>query len=660
MRSLYRRLAFSSIQRHKNVFLPFIGTIVFLMTLNAICLSIMMDRTLASESGMETMVTIMGMAVGILSIFSVIMLSSVYSFIQKQKNKESGLYLILGLEKKHLRLILFWEMVYVMIFSIVPGSVFSLILYKLSLGLFVRMTNLSIDIFAAGFFSNVFPIFYISAIFVGVLLLVLFLQFFSMRKYSPIGLIQESKAGEKTNRFAPLIGLVGVVCLIAGYAISILTKQPLEALSHFFLAALLVIIGTYCSFSVLVALVLQGMKNKKSMYYKKENFFAISGLLYRVKNNSRSLANIAILSTALTIVLTSGISLYSGANDLLNRLFPVRYSVEVYDTPSHKETLTYYQNLLGDYVKEKNLQGEVKATVSWSVPFLYEKEKLHPLEQDKATGNIWADNRLIGLDLYYAPNSKVDFGENDILLVEKQKEKAKVFETLGYKVGIISPEKNDVPMEEITVGFDRNKSLIKNYSIGEAIASRYQPNIDAWGKITPSVKISLDGENFPDDFAYNLRNYLEKTDSHVVKVTDREASKVEFRMMYGVIFFTGIILSVAFMVSMSLAIYYKQLTEGYEDVERFRIMQQLGMTKEEGKQTIQKQIRTLLFLPVIFCIVHTCFAFPIVQKFLSLIGLLNTKLFIVTMIGVFVVYILYYFIVYRWTEKVYRKIVLKS
>lgn len=224
MKSLYRNLALSGIKRNKNIFMPFIGTIIFLIVLNSICLSLVLDKSLEGASGMETMKIFLFYGVVVLSIFSLIMLSSVYSFIQKRKLKEQGLYLILGLEKRHLRIILFWEIIYIIIFSIIPASIFSLVLYKLSLGIFVKLTNISINIFEVGFFNNILAVAIIALIFIAILIFVFAIQIFKMRNYSPIDLVNESKAGDKKNKFTKVVALLGIIFIASGYAISLTTK----------------------------------------------------------------------------------------------------------------------------------------------------------------------------------------------------------------------------------------------------------------------------------------------------------------------------------------------------------------------------------------------------------------------------------------------------
>lgn len=658
MKSLYYRLALSGIKRNKKIFMPFIGTVIFLMVLCSICLSLPLDKSIAKAGGMDTMKSILSLGVIILSIFSFIMLSSVYSFIQKRKLKEQGLYLILGLEKKHLRIILFWEIIYIIVFSVVPASILSIILYKLSLGIFAKMTSLPINIFEEGIFNNFYPVFFVALIFILILIFVYLIQIIKVKNYSPIALVKESKAGEKKNKFIKLIALLGIIFIVAGYTISLTTKNPLQAFFKFFLAAILVIIGTYFAFSAIVSLVLEILKNNKKFYYKKENFLSISGLLYRVKNNSKSLANIAILSTAFTIVLTSGISLYVGIADITNRLFPAPYTIKT-DAESLKvEKIDQYRNNINNLLIANNIKGESSTTFEWSIPLVRDKNKIRVLNSGEWSGvNLKKD--FISLDIIYTPDTKLDFRGKDFIYF-KEDNNEEFIKSLGYSARAISNEENDIPLENVGTVFENNKIIARDYESAYKLLKKLNPK-GSNEELNPKVNTLIRG-----DLPKNFKNYLSehiddlKVDpNQKLAIIDRSATKMEFLSLYGVIFFVGILLSIAFLITMGLAIYYKFLTEGYEDIERFKILEKLGLREIEARESIKKQMLILLFLPIIFCIVHTSFALPVLQKFLMLIGLMNTKLFIKSMIFVFIIYIIFYLAIYKFTEKVYTKIVLE-
>ena len=659
MKSLYSRLALSGIKRNKKVFMPFIGTIIFLIVLSSICLSLVLDKSLACAKGMESMKIILFYGVIVLSIFSLIMLSSVYSFIQKGKLKEQGLYLILGLEKRHLRIILFWEIIFIIIFSIVPASIFSLVLYKLSLGIFVKLINIPINIFEGGLFNNFLAVAIIALIFIAILIFVFAIQIIKMRNYSPIALVNESKAGDRKSKFTKLIALLGIIFIAGGYAISLSTKNPVQAFFKFFIAATLVIIGTYFAFSTIVTLFLEIVKNKRTLYYKKENFLSVSGLLYRVNNNSRSLANIAILSTAFTIVLTSGISLYAGIGDVTNRLFPAPYALKTDAESLSIKNLEKYRNNIRSLLADNKIKGRVTTTYEWFIPLIRDKNKLRVMKNGELNGaNL--KNDIISLDIIYSPDTKLDFKGKDLIYF-KEDNNEEFIKDLGFSARQVSNETIDIPLESVQTIFEKNKILAKDYETANKICEKlnYQGNIS---KLTPNITSLIKG-NLPEDFNNLLNGHKEDikvNPNQKLTIIDRQQTKEEFLSDYGVIFFVGIILSFAFLITMGLAIYYKFLTEAYEDVERFKILRKLGLDEVDAKKIIRKQMAWLLFLPIVFCLIHTSFALPVLQKFLMLIGLMNTKLFIKSMIFVFLIYIIFYLVIYKFTEKIYIKIVLEK
>ena len=659
MKSLYSRLALSGIKRNKKVFMPFIGTIIFLVVLSSICLSLVLDKSLAGAKGMESMKIILFYGVVVLSIFSLIMLSSVYSFIQKRKLKEQGLYLILGLEKTHLRIILFWEIIFIIIFSIVPASIFRLVLYKLFLWIFLMLTKNSINIFEGGFFNNFLAVAIVDLIFIAILIFVFVIQIIKMRNYSPIALVNESKAGDRKNKFTKLFALLGIIFIAGGYAISLSTKNPVQALFKFFIAATLVIIGTYFAFSTIVTLFLELLKNNKALYYKKGNFLSVSGLLYRVNNNSRSLANIAILSTAFTIVLTSGISLYAGIGDVTNRLFPAPYAIKTDAESLSIKNLDKYRDNIRSLLAANKVEGEVTTTFQWSIPLIRDKNELRVMKNGEFnSANL--KNDIISLDIIYSPDTKLDFKGKDLIYF-KEDNNEEFIKTLGLSARQVSDETIDIPLESVQTIFEKNKILAKDYETANKICEKlnYKGNTS---KVTPNVTSLIKG-NLPEDFNNLLIEHMEDikvNPNQKLTIIDRHQTNEESLSDYGVIFFVGIILSLAFLITMGLAIYYKFLTEAYEDVERFKILRKLGMDEVDAKKIIRKQMAWLLFLPIVFCFIHTSFALPVLQKFLMLIGLMNTKLFIKSMIFVFLIYIIFYLAIYKFTEKIYIKIVLEK
>ena len=521
------------------------------------------------------------------------------------------------------------------------------------------LTNNSINIFEGGFFNNFLAVAIVDLIFIAILIFVFVIQIIKMRNYSPIALVNESKAGDRKNKFTKLLALLGIIFIAGGYAISLTTKNPVQAFFKFFIAATLVIIGTYFAFSTIVTLFLEVLKNNRTLYYRKENFLSVSGLLYRVNNNSRSLANIAILSTAFTIVLTSGISLYAGIGDATNRLFPAPYAIKTDAESLSIKNLEKYRNNIRSLLADNEIKGRVTTTYEWSIPLIRDKNKLRVMKNGELNGaNL--KNDIISLDIIYSPDTKLDFKGKDLIYF-KEDNNEEFIKNLGFSARQVSNETIDIPLESVQTIFEKNKILAKDYETANKICEKLNYQGDT-SKVRPEITTLIRG-NLPKNFNNLLNRHKEDikvNPNQKLTIIDRQQTKEEFLSDYGVIFFVGIILSLAFLITMGLAIYYKFLTEAYEDVERFKILRKLGLDEVDAKKIIRKQMAWLLFLPIAFCLIHTSFALPVLQKFLMLIGLMNTKLFIKSMIFVFLIYIIFYLVIYKFTEKIYIKIVLEK
>ena len=269
-------------------------------------------------------------------------------------------------------------------------------------------------------------------------------------------------------------------------------------------------------------------------------------------------------------------------------------------------------------------------------------------------------NDIISLDIIYSPDTKLDFKGKDLIYF-KEDNNEEFIKNLGFSARQVSNETIDIPLESVQTIFEKNKILAKDYETANKICEKLNYQGDT-SKVRPEITTLIRG-NLPKNFNNLLNRHKEDikvNPNQKLTIIDRQQTKEEFLSDYGVIFFVGIILSFAFLITMGLAIYYKFLTEAYEDVERFKILRKLGLDEVDAKKIIRKQMAWLLFLPIAFCLIHTSFALPVLQKFLMLIGLMNTKLFIKSMIFVFLIYIIFYLVIYKFTEKIYIKIVLEK
>ena len=654
MKSLYHKLAIDGIRRHKRLYYPFVGTAVFFIVLINICISISGDPLMTNFFGSTTIITLMNLGSIILSIFALITLLTNYKFIQKNKAEESALYLTLGMEKKHLIKIYIYELVNLYLRSILIGTLISAVIYKLVFAGFIRLMNLKLNVLDSGVLPVLEPLLLIALIFLGIFILLLADQTLKMRNFTPMSFRYESKAGQKGPRNPMAVGIFGILCIGAGYYISLTTQNPMQALKTFFLAVILVIIGTYAAFTVIVSGILKVLQKKKSFYYKKENFTAVSGLIYRVKNSAKTLASIAILSTMVIIVLTSGFSLYFGISDVQDNLFPTDYSMSF---PANDYDVSYFEKLIDDILKENNKNGKIYAYKSNFLPVSRDGSKINHLDSDPSFA--W-DEEVDGIHTFLDEKSTYDFGDYDAILFAKddhtditkigdmdlkvKKEKRENY-PITFAVADITMTNKDMLVFKDSEKFDRVK---ENLALDDN--GGFEPN---W-----HINFDVDGPYDPKLIEILRDKLMDEFSDHWFSINDDINSRKEFMAIYAGIFFVGIILGLGFIVSTVLAIYYKQLSEGIEDKNRFKTMRQLGMTDREAKKSISKQMGLVFFLPLAFAFIHSLFAIPIITKFLQLLSLNNVKLYLMCLLGVFISYIVFYLLTFKLTEKTYNNIVL--
>lgn len=655
MKSLYSNLAIDSIKRHKRLYYPFIGTTVFFIVLINLCLSIKNDPLTKTFFGKTTIITLMKLGTIILFIFALLTISTNYNFIQKNKDKESALYLILGMEKKHLLKIYLHELLNLYFKSIIIGTIISELLYKLVLSGFFKLIGKSVNVLESGIFPIIQPLILTALLFLIIFLILLIKQFFKSRNFTVIKFMEESKAGQKAPKYPLLIGIFGILCIGAGYYISLSTNNPMKALKSFFIAVILVIIGTYAAFSVIVSGVLKLLQKRKNFYYKKENFTAVSGLIYRVKNSANTLASIAILSTMVIVVLTSGFSLYFGISEIEDNLFPSDYSMSF---PERDNDISYYENLLATILKENNKHGNMYSYKSNYLPVSRDGTKIKHLDYEPSFA--W-DEDIDGIHTFLDEKSTYDFGDYDAILFAKD-EQADITKIGDMNLKVKKENRNNYPINFSIKDISLNKKdmlVFKDPDKFDKVKELLALDDSAGYEALCNINFDIDDPYDPELVEIIHDELMDEFDDSFFGLNDDIKARKEFTAIYGGIFFVGIILGLGFLVSTVLAIYYKQLSEGLDDKARFKTMRQLGMTDTEAKKSISKQMVLVFFLPLIFAFVHSLFAIPVITEFLELLSLTNTSLYIICLVSVFAFYIIFYLITFKLTEKIYNKLVLE-
>lgn len=653
MKSLYHRLAIDGIRRHKRLYLPFIGTTVFFIVLINLCLSIMQDPLIKQFFGATTIGSLMKLGSIILSIFALITILTNYNFIQKNKSEESGLYLMLGMEKRHLTKIYFHELLNLYLKSVIIGTIISAVIYKLVLAGLFKLMESDVNVLENGILADFAPLLLTALIMLGIFIVLLVKQSIKSKNFTPLSFMQEGRAGQKAPRFPILLGIFGIICIGAGYYISLTTQNPIQAFKLFFLAVILVIIGTYAAFSVIVSGILKLLQKNKNFYYKKSNFTAVSGLIYRVKNSANTLASIAILSTMVIVVLTSGFSLYFATSEIQESVYRTDYKLTF---PADKE-IDYYKNKVEEILTENNKKGKI-----WTY-----KSTLLPVDRDGSTirKKITDDQSLDGseIDVIYFvldEDSTYDFAGDDAVFIQTN-ENRQIEKIDGLDIRVKKELKENYPspisITDISLN-DTDQLIFKDPKVFDQAIKAFATEWFGDGPVN-NVNFDVDGDYdsyLRDKMWDELKNNF---DDDWFSFYDSQAEKHDLLAIYAGIFVVGIILGLGFLVSTVLAIYYKQLSEGMEDKSRFKTMRQLGMTDREAKKSISKQMGLVFFLPLAFAFMHSLFAIPIITKFLQMLSLNNVKLYILCLVSVFVAYIIFYLITFKMTEKTYNDIVLE-
>lgn len=657
----YGRLALTNLKSNRRTYYPYIMTAVITVVLffNIAGISFhpktIESATLASFMWLGTIIT---------GIFSIVLLFYTNSFLMKRRNKEFGLFNILGMNKGHIGRVMAWETIYVGSFSITFGLGLGIAFNKLITLLLYKTVKFTPD-----YSFNISPIAIALtlALFCGIFLLVLLNSLRQVHFSKPIELLKGSSTGEKEPKTKWLMTLLGFITLGIGYYISLFTDNPLEAFTKFFLAVLLVILGTYLLFTAGSIAALKGLKKNKSYYYKTNHFTSVSGMIYRMKRNAAGLATICILSTAVLVMVSSGVSLYLGPEDVVEAQFPADIMVTVMYNKDVGFSSDKLEKQIDSIVDENGYTPLNKVSnVSMSMMTLREGNAIGfgEMSPDNAvTLNIMTIdeyNKLQGASEALKDNEVIVHDDRNIGLNEgeymdllgtqyKIKQKLNEIKNNGEYVSNVT--------NVITAIIPNEKAFLDiYYKKGEV----YGHNADL---ITYRHAFNIDGS---DEEKINLIKALQKhrdgrQDENLrdvgISFECKQEVKERYSELYGGFFFLCMFLGAQFLMATVLIIYYKQVVEGYEDRERFIIMRKVGMSDREVKKSIRSQILTVFALPLAVAAIHVAAAFPILSRLLKVLNLTNVPLFIACTaisIGVFAVG---YIVVYTLTAKVYYRII---
>ena len=671
-RGFYPRLAWSGMRKNSKLYLPYTLACIGMTAMFYILMHLADSPALKLIPSSASVTVTLSLGSFVMGVFSLLFLFYTNSFLVRRRFKEFGLYNVLGMNKGNISRVLAWEALINALISLAGGLFLGIALSKLAeLGLVNIMggdTDLDLRIsvkaleFTVMFFCGIFLLIYINSL-------------IKIRRSSASELVKSENFGEKPPRANWLFGLAGIVILAAAYYIAVSIKTPLTALSLFFIAVIMVIVATYLIFiagSVWICRLLQ--KNKR-YYYKKNHFVSVSSMVYRMKRNGAGLASICILATMVLVMISSTTCLYFGAEDALRDRYPRDISISA-----------SYSGL--DSMTDENisaLRGEISAAVGGA-----ETENILDYRCASLVGSL--ENGILDLSeasIYSTAITTYDYvAEVYIVPLADYNAIAGTNESLGSDEAMIYAYRMDYTDKTFAVDelvSFRVKKVLDSFPIadGSAMAS-IAPTVfvivpdfaDTVAKLGGAVSSSGDE---PASLSWNYAFDTPVSDEEETAMCERigerlsecsetggylyysreslAANRADFYGMYGGLFFLGIMLSIAFICAAVLIIYYKQISEGYEDRRRFEIMQNVGMTKKEIRSSINSQLLTVFFLPLIFAGLHLGFAFPFIHKLLMLFNLSNLPLLIGTTAISFGVFALLYAVVFRVTSNAYYNIV---
>ena len=664
----YMKLALNNIAKNKKNYFPYILSNILVICIFFSFSTLLHHIPLYTTVGLTSIPVVLGFGSYILGIFALVFMFYTNSFLFKRRKKELGLYNVLGMEKRHLHVMIGLEVLDVALISIAVGLACGLLFFKFSELLLFKILQQTAP---SGFHFSIAAVRETVTLFGGIFILTFIYDMFAIRKVNAIDLLAQAKSGEQEPKARWLLVILGILSLGAGYFLAMNAQLGPEVLLIFFLAVLLVIIGTYCLFISGSIALLKLLKKKKSYYYQAHHFLNISQMIYRMKQNAVGLANICILSTMVIVTLSTTISLYAGTGDFINTIYPtdarimITYQMvpmgnEVYDT-SAIINFNEVDQIIHDAADEADMPLEnISMYHQYQSPIRVQGQNIttgsYPsADEEEQTAYFVSAETLPDLPQLNDGEILLYQGGRDILDIWKPI----VIDNREYRIA------DELSNEQLSMmGYEMQAStliiIVKDES---ALQEMVRPETSEAAFSQYIYQFDTNKENH-ERFFNDIYVALFGADGEVGIYSGMMENKWEnydqMLQFYGGLFFIGLFLGGAFMIATILIIYYKQISEGYEDAYRFEVMQKVGMSQKEVKQTIRSQILSVFFLPLLVACCHMVFAFRLIQIILAMLALNNTQLFVIACSGVVLVFTLFYCIVYILTSKAYYQIVSRT
>ena len=659
------RLALTNLKKNRRLYYPYAIMTIVSTAISYIFASLAFYPDLGQVKGANGVTQVLGFGMIVVMLAIAIMVLYANSFVMKQRSKEFGVYSILGLEKKHLLLMTFLENVVYSTSTILTGLLLGLALDKLFYALLLKTMQMPVVLTSVFQLKNVAIVL---AYLYGIFILVSLVNIGKLGLTDSLKLVQGKKRGDKKTGFLWLQTLLALILLGTGYVIAQLVTSPIQASPSFFGATLLVILGTYLLFQAGVISLLNWLKNRQTYYYKPDNFISVSNLIFRMRKNALGLATITILSTMFLVTMVGGLNIYIGGKDYIANQNPNDYSIDVVMEPTTSKTQVeewadaileeakipveskvvypyqqaYFSNVTNQQVAF--LSDEKAASIDFSdlgVGFILDQASYEKMTGQKP--ELEADQVAI-----YSKGVQFQAGQT-LAFDEKEMEVAQVLSenvTLGHlpdHVSFIVSQYLIVVVQDLTIFENQAEN---HYYMGFESSLSEEEQVD-------SQETFLSGSFESELWESNIL----PDGTNAISLAYRAYATRNFFSFAGSLFFIGLLLSLTFLMAVVLVIYFKQISEGYEDRDRFIIMTKVGLDENQARQSIRKQLLMVFFLPILLAIVHLGFAYKMLSAILVSIGVVNMELMLHVTIGICLVYFLLYLMVFVITTRTYKQIV---
>lgn len=658
---LTNKLAISNLIKNRKLYYPFALSVILAVTISYLFYSLAFNPKIVDLRGASAIQFTLQLGLIVVTLASAIIVLYANSFVMKNRSKELGVYGMLGLEKRHLIGMTFKELLIFGIVTVTAGIGIGALFDNLIFALLLKLAKMKVELVATFQWPVVLSILIVFGL---VFLVIVFLNAIRIIRMDALQLSREKAKGEKKGRFLVLQTLVGLITLGGGYYLAQSVKDPISATLTFFIAVMLVIVATYLLFNAGITVFLQLLKKNKRYYYKPNNLISVSNLIFRMKKNAVGLATITILSTMVLVTMSAATSIYNGSENIKNIMYP-----HDFDVKGNNIEVEDLDKLLTQYASEKNLTISNKDVLRYASFGISSQDGTKLTTFEKGENSVMPKTVFLVFDqkdYEKMTGQKLNLTGNEVGLWAKnnQLKGQKSFSLNGQEYSIKQEIQQDFLANHVSNLYillvsDFNylvvpdlQSFLEQYQ-DSAVYPQFYGGMDVTASQEEQLKLADDFDEYVNNFSHNLKS----EDAMVYGGNGSSDAIAQMNALYGGVLFIGIFLSIIFMIGTVLVIYYKQISEGYEDRERFVILQKVGLDQKQIKQTINKQVLTVFFLPVIFAFLHLAFAYHMLSLILKVIGGVDTAMMLSVTLSICGIFALVYVLIFMITSRSYRKII---